>query len=228
MNNEKNLTYLIQIMEHFNNNWVSGLASSIWISNKTLKEFMSGKTSKKTILLVESFINQKLWAIINLMDNYKNSISPDTTIWTPHNTQKKYIKHKYDYTNEKGILWVDVVYNHTLKNWKTITAEWTYFAKNVFYIQKGTRFYHYRKLDSLPSKNGHNIKWDMIECLKSNSLKRMPQNGYEFTSDYETTSPTRALSLIRWTSMNWKDLKWWMVKGKNISLNEYLNIKKLK
>lgn len=210
-----NVSYLIWALKHFNN-WLNSLSADIWISVKTLNDFMLWNASQKTIKLVERYLLQKLGAINNLMMTYHDTMKENNgpiasnVPKMPHNPTKIIT------------WWIEVEYKWKWERWWEVEAEGIYIDDKHFIIKSWSKCTHSTRLELLPHKKNNNIRWKVSPLLrwKNPYLKQTWVRSYEFARDYISGSSSGAVSILHW--YNESGFRKWIVKSTGETLGEYL------
>ena len=212
MNWVDNTFYLRDMLRHFNNG-LNSLSADIWISVKTLNDFMLWNASIKTVKLVERYLLQKVGAINNLMISYHEATKGGMIV----NEENKKLAPKV-----KLQWWIEVEYKWKWERWWEVEAEGIYIDDKHFIIKKWSKCTHSTRLELLPHKKKNNIRWKVSPLLrwKNPYLNQTWVRSYEFARDYISGSSSGAVSILHW--YNESGFRKWVVKSTGETLGEYL------
>lgn len=208
-----NTSYLIGALKHFNNG-LNSLSSDIWISVKTLNEFLDWKASTKTIWLVERFVTQKMGAINNLMNLYRSSVLENYKAANVVTNEQTELKIKIS-------KWLEVEYKWEWERWWAVDAKWVYIDEKQFIIKKGSTCTHTKRLELLHHKKGNNLRRKVEKLLrwKDPYLVKTWIRSYEFVRDCEVGSASAAMSILMWHSQSGKTT--WVIRWTDKTINDY-------
>ena len=212
MNWVDNTSYLRDMLRHFNNG-LNSLSADIWISVKTLNDFMSWNASPKTIKLVERYLLQKVGAINNLMISYHETMKGSIMVDEESKKLSSDVKMQW---------WIEVIYKWKWERWWEVDAEGIFIDDKHFIIKKWSKCTHSTRLELLPHKKKNNIRWKVSPLLrwKNPYLKPTWIRSYVFARDYTASSASWGVSILHWYFES--GLRKWVVKSTGETLGEYL------